>query len=73
MDEALQEDKRMLELDPFARPWAYGYALIRSRRYEDALKEFKQRSEARPDSGALHMFLWACIATKETIRTRWKN
>jgi TolB-like protein/DNA-binding winged helix-turn-helix (wHTH) protein/Tfp pilus assembly protein PilF len=57
MDEALQEDKRMLELDPFARPWAYGYALIRSRRYDDALKEFKQRSEARPDAVSLHAFL----------------
>jgi TolB-like protein/DNA-binding winged helix-turn-helix (wHTH) protein len=27
-EEALQEDKLTVELDPFARPWAYGYALI---------------------------------------------
>jgi TolB-like protein/lipoprotein NlpI len=58
-EEALQEDRRMLELDPFARPWAYGYALYRARQMDAALKEFKQRSEARPDSGALHAFLWS--------------
>src|SRR5205823_11737096 len=50
MEEAIQEDKRALELDPFARPWVYGYALIRARRYDEAVKELKQRSEARPES-----------------------
>lgn len=57
MEEALQEDKLTVELDPFARPWAYGYALIRARRFDEALKELSQRSEARPDAGILHAFL----------------
>jgi len=56
-EKALQEDKLTVELDPFARPWAYGYALIRARRFDEALKELSQRSEARPDAGALHAFL----------------
>jgi TolB-like protein/DNA-binding winged helix-turn-helix (wHTH) protein/Tfp pilus assembly protein PilF len=56
-EEALREDKLTVELDPFARPWAYGYALIRARRFDEALKELSQRSEARPDAGILHAFL----------------
>jgi len=63
-DESLQEDKLTVELDPFARPWAYGYALLRARRFDEALKEFTQRSEARPDSAALHAFLWNTYAYK---------
>ena len=63
-EEALQEDKLTVELDPFARPWAYGYALIRARRFDEALKEFTQRSEARPDSGVLHSFLSNVYANK---------
>jgi TolB-like protein/DNA-binding winged helix-turn-helix (wHTH) protein/Tfp pilus assembly protein PilF len=56
-EEALKEDKLAVELDPFPRLWAYGYALIRARRFDDALKEFGQRSDARPDSGQMHAFL----------------
>jgi TolB-like protein/DNA-binding winged helix-turn-helix (wHTH) protein len=56
-DESLQEDKLTVELDPFARPWAYGYGLLRARRFDEALHEFAQRSEARPDSAILHAFL----------------
>lgn len=57
VEEAIQEDKLTVELDPFARPWAYGYALIRARRFDEALKELSQRSQARPDSPSLHSFL----------------
>jgi TolB-like protein/DNA-binding winged helix-turn-helix (wHTH) protein len=56
-EEALQEDKLAVELDPFARPWAYGYALIRARRFDEALKELSQRSEARPGPGRMHELL----------------
>src|SRR5882724_2039017 len=63
-DESLQEDKLTVELDPFARPWAYGYALLRAHRFDEALKEFTQRSEARPDSAILHGFLWETYAYK---------
>jgi TolB-like protein/DNA-binding winged helix-turn-helix (wHTH) protein/Tfp pilus assembly protein PilF len=56
-EEMLQEDKTALELDPFARPWMYGYALIRARRFDEAVKELKQRSEARPSYPLLHAIL----------------
>lgn len=63
-DEALQEDKLSVELDPFARPWAYGYALLRARRYDDALREFKQREGARPGSAILHALMSIAYAHK---------
>ena len=56
-EEALQEDKLAVELDPFARTWAYGYALIRARRFDEALKELSQRSEGRRDPGRMHELL----------------
>ena len=54
MVESLAEDKRTNELDPFARPWVYGYALIRARRYSEAVAELKLRLAARPDSLIIH-------------------
>jgi TolB-like protein/DNA-binding winged helix-turn-helix (wHTH) protein/Tfp pilus assembly protein PilF len=48
-EESLQQDKITLELDPFARPWAYGYGLIRARRYDQAIQELRQRAAARPE------------------------
>ena len=56
-DEMLQEDKTAQELDPFARPWMYGYALLRARRFNEAVAELKQRSEARPTYPLLHAIL----------------
>jgi TolB-like protein/DNA-binding winged helix-turn-helix (wHTH) protein/Tfp pilus assembly protein PilF len=56
-EEMLQEDKTAQELDPFARPWMYGYALIRARRFDEAVEELKQRSEARPSYPILHAIL----------------
>lgn len=49
-EESLQQDKITLELDPFARPWAYGYGLLRARRYDEAIRELRQRAAAQPDS-----------------------
>ncbi len=48
-DEALQEQRKAMELDPFARPWALGYALIRARQFDAALNEARVRSEAQPN------------------------
>lgn len=56
-EESLQQEKLTLELDPFARPWVYGYALIRARRYDEAVNELQQRVAARRDSLSLNWFL----------------
>jgi len=59
-DEALQEQKKAMELDPFARRWVLASALIRARQYEAALNEARLRSEAYPNDADLHGFL--CMA-----------
>lgn len=53
-DEALQEQKKAMELDPFARPWALAYALMRAHQFDAALNEARLRSRAQPDNAALH-------------------
>jgi TolB-like protein/DNA-binding winged helix-turn-helix (wHTH) protein len=57
MDEALQEQRKAMELDPFARSWALGYALLRARQFDAALKEARVRSEAQPNNADLHDLL----------------
>jgi TolB-like protein/DNA-binding winged helix-turn-helix (wHTH) protein/Tfp pilus assembly protein PilF len=56
-EESLQQDKIAWELDPFARPWAYGYGLTRARRFDEAIQELRQRAAARSDSPELRWFL----------------
>jgi tetratricopeptide (TPR) repeat protein len=58
-DEAVQEQKKAIELDPFARPWELAYALIRARQFDAALSEARLRSQAQPDNAALHEALGA--------------
>ncbi len=57
IDESVEEAKKAIELDPRARPWGLGYALILSHRFDAALEELKERSEAYPDDASLHGFL----------------
>ncbi len=47
-DEALQEQKRSTELDPFARPWAMGFVLIQLRQLDAAINDLQIRVEAQP-------------------------
>jgi hypothetical protein len=47
-DEALARQRRSIELDPFARPWALGRALTMSRRFDDAVAELRLRDDGRP-------------------------
>ncbi len=47
-EDALEEQRRSTELDPFARPSALGRALIRARRYEAAVNDLRLRAEAQP-------------------------
>jgi TolB-like protein/DNA-binding winged helix-turn-helix (wHTH) protein len=56
-DEALQEQRKAMELDPFARPWALGYALLRARQFDAALDEARVRSDAQPNNPDLHDLL----------------
>src|SRR5882672_4575982 len=57
MEEALQEEKKAMELDPFSEPGALVYILIRMRRFNDALNEARVRSDAQPNNAELHDLL----------------
>ena len=56
-EEDLQEQRKSMELDPFARPWAVGRALIRARQFDAALNEARLRSVAQPNDMDLHFLL----------------
>jgi len=49
-NESVEEDRKSMELDPFVRPWALGFALIRARRFDDALSELRARAEGQPEN-----------------------
>lgn len=57
LDEAVQEEKKRMELDPFAKPFALGFALIRARQFDAALNEARIRSDAQPNDAGLHYLL----------------
>lgn len=56
-DQALAEQKKAMELDPFSRRWTMALALLQARRFDAALKEARLRSEAHPDDAELHSFI----------------
>ena len=56
LDEALQEQRRSTELDPFTRPWALGLALIRARQLDAGLNDLRLRAEAQ-QQGAATLFI----------------
>jgi tetratricopeptide (TPR) repeat protein len=57
MDEALQEEKKAMELDPLSEPDALVFVLIRMRNFDAALNEARIRSDARPNDADLHEVL----------------
>ncbi len=52
--EALQQEKMAQQLDPFARPWAMGAALVHQRRFDDAIREYRSQLETLPDNADLY-------------------
>ena len=56
-DEALQEQKRADEIDPFGRPWAMGRMYIYLRQYDAAISELRRRVEVQPKESDFHYFL----------------
>jgi TolB-like protein/DNA-binding winged helix-turn-helix (wHTH) protein len=66
--EALQEQKRATELDPFARPWALGSALMHLRQYDAAINELKLSKAAQPGNRATAADLAECYRYKHMDR-----
>jgi TolB-like protein len=57
LDEALQEEKKAMELDPIARSWALVVALMRLRQFDAALNQARIISQAQPNDAFLHYLL----------------
>ena len=53
-DEALQEEKRSVELAPFARSWGLGKCYLQMRQFDAAISEFRMQSVARPIDPRVH-------------------
>jgi TolB-like protein/Tfp pilus assembly protein PilF len=74
LDEALQEQRRSSEMDPFARPWALGAALVRARQLDAAIGELRRRVDAQPQDGDARFFLeqayWGKGMWKEYVAER---
>jgi hypothetical protein len=63
-EEGLQEQKRSSEMDPFARPWALGWAYILTRQYDAAIKELRPWAETVPEDSYVHGILSAAYEGK---------
>lgn len=48
-DEALQEQKRSFEINPFAKPWNLGYTYLQLRQFDAAIAELRMRADAAPN------------------------
>jgi Tfp pilus assembly protein PilF len=68
-DEALQEQRRSTELDPFARPWALGNAFIKHRRVDAAVNDLRLRAEAQPQNRGVRFSL----ADAYWLKGMWKE
>lgn len=57
-EEALREQKRSQEIDPFARPWALGALYIRLRQYDAAINALQKAAEVQPQGITTHFYLF---------------
>lgn len=56
-DEAIELEKKAMELDPFQRPYGMALALANARRYDAAIDDVRSRREGTPRSTGLHWVL----------------
>jgi TolB-like protein/DNA-binding winged helix-turn-helix (wHTH) protein len=56
-EEALKEQKLASTMDPFARPFALGYVLMRLHRYDAAIHELQQRKRDLPQDAVVRYVL----------------
>jgi len=53
----IDEANRTIAMYPGPSPWGLGFAYMLTHRYDEALKEVRERSEAHPDDAGLHYFM----------------
>jgi TolB-like protein len=57
LQEALEDQKKATELDPFGRPYGIGYMLMAMRRFDATISEMRMRLENQPSDSRLHRIL----------------
>ena len=62
--EAIEAQKKAMELDPFARPWALAASYLVARQYDAALEEGRQRLESSPNDAILHTVVYESLRCK---------
>jgi TolB-like protein/DNA-binding winged helix-turn-helix (wHTH) protein len=63
-EEAIEAEKKAMELDPFERPFAMAFTYFLARQYDAAINEARLRLETRPDDISLHWALWEAYRRK---------
>jgi TolB-like protein/DNA-binding winged helix-turn-helix (wHTH) protein/Flp pilus assembly protein TadD len=63
-EEAIEAEKKAMELDPFERPFALAFTYFLARQYDAAINEARLRLETRPDDIILHWALWEAYRRK---------
>jgi Tetratricopeptide repeat len=63
-EEAIQEEKKAMDLDPFERTFGLALTYNWARQYDAAINEARLRLETRPDDIALHWMLWESYRRK---------
>ena len=67
-EEAIEAEKKAMELDPFQRPFAMGLAYIEARQYDAAIKDARQRLETHPEDGGLHWVVYDAYRRKGELK-----
>ena len=63
-EEAIEAEKKAQELAPFERPYALGLMYVRTRQYDAAIKDIRQRYQTLPDDDSLHWILMEAYRRK---------
>jgi TolB-like protein/Flp pilus assembly protein TadD len=63
-EDAIEAEKKAMELDPFERTFGMGLTYIWARQYDAAIDEARLRLETRPEDITLHWILWEAYRRK---------
>ena len=65
--EALADEKKASDLDPFSKPWAMPMALVEARQYDAALNDVRRRLEGEPRNASLYWYLSLVITQNRPL------
>jgi TolB-like protein/DNA-binding winged helix-turn-helix (wHTH) protein len=68
-DEALQEQKRSVEINPFVKPWTMGYAYLQLRQFDAAIAELRMRADATPNDAGIR----SCLSQAYWLKGMWND